>query len=119
MLSQFQDIVDKICEKGKFGGWFNVWMKLGESPVICLGQDEAVFKGCIFTKKMWTHKGKYRLVPKDEEYGIVILAFQSREFGFVYPLTVPYLQTINECHALHLKYAGIDAVNSVVVRTHN
>ena len=33
-LSQFQDILDKIGEKGNFGGWLSVRMKLGELPVI-------------------------------------------------------------------------------------
>ena len=39
MLPQFQDIVDRIGEKGNFGSWLSVRMKLGERPVICLGQD--------------------------------------------------------------------------------
>ena len=49
-------------------------MKLGERPVIYLGHDEAIFKQYIFTKKVWTHKGKFRIVPKDEGYGIMISA---------------------------------------------
>ena len=83
-------------------------MKLGERPVICLGQYEAIFKQYIFTKKMWTHKGKCRLVPKDEGYGIMILAFQYGEFGFGYPLTVPNSQIVNSYHSLQSEYIDTD-----------
>ena len=72
MLPQFHDILDKSDKKGKFGSWFIVRMELGERPVICLGQYEAILKQYIFTKKMWTHKGKCWLVKKDEVYGIMI-----------------------------------------------
>ena len=75
-LPQFQDIVYKGGEKGKFGGWLSNIMKLGERPVICLGQDEAILKQYIFTKKLWTYKVKCRRVRKDEGYGIMISAFQ-------------------------------------------
>ena len=74
-LPQFQDILDKSGKKGNFGGWLIVRMKLRELPVICLGQDEAIFKHYIFTKKIFTHKGKCRLVPKDEGCGIMISDF--------------------------------------------
>ena len=94
-LPQFQDIVDKIGKKGKFGDWLSARMKLGERPVIFLGQDEAIFKQYIFTKNMWNHKGIFWIVPKDQGYGIMVSAFQYQYFGFVYPLTVPDLQTIN------------------------
>ena len=41
-------------------------MKMGEHSVVFKGQDEVIFKHFIFAKKMWTHKGKYWLVTKDE-----------------------------------------------------
>ena len=50
-------------------------MKLLERAVMFLDQDEAIFKQYILTKKIWTYKGKFGLVPKDEIYGIMILAF--------------------------------------------
>ena len=50
-------------------------MKLAEYPIICLGQDGVIFNYFISTNKMWTHKFKCRIVPKDEEYGIMISAF--------------------------------------------
>ena len=76
-LPQLQDIVDKSGKKGNFGGWLSVRMNLGERPVICLGQYEAIFKQYIFINKICTHKGKCKLVIKYEGYGIMILAFQS------------------------------------------
>ena len=57
---------------------------MGERLVICLGQDEKIFKQNIFAKKMWTHKGKCRLVPEYKGYGIMISAFQYKKFGFGY-----------------------------------
>ena len=79
-------------------------MKLGERPVVCSGQYDTIFKQYIFAKKMRTHKVKCWIVPKYEGYSIIISALQSQYFGFGYPLTVPYLQTMNEYHALHPKY---------------
>ena len=94
-LPQFQDIVDKSGETRNFGGSLSVRIKLGERLVICLGQYEAIFKHYIFTNKMWNKKGKFWLVPKNEVCGIMVLAFQSKEFGFGYTLKIPELQTIN------------------------
>ena len=101
MLPQFQYIVDKSGEKGNVGGWLSVRIKLVERPVVCLGKYGEIFKQYIFIKKMWTHKGKCWIVPKDKWYGIM----KSR-FVFVYPLTVPYLQTIIGYRALHPKYVA-------------
>ena len=72
MLLQFQDIVEKISEKGHFGVWLSVRMNMGEIPVICVGQYEAILKQYIFTTKMWNNKGKCWIVPKDKGYGIMI-----------------------------------------------
>ena len=118
MLPQFQDILDKSVEKGIFGGWLSISMNTEERPVMCLGQYEAIFKNNIFTRKMWNHKVKCLIVPKDEGYGIIISAFQSREFVFGYPLTVPYIQTINEYHALHPKYVNADASTTILGYNH-
>ena len=93
-------------------------MKLGERPVICLGKYEAIFKQYIFINKICTNKGKCKLVIKYEGYGIMILAFQSWYFGFGYPLTVSYLHTIIEYHALQPKYVDTDASTTALVHTH-
>ena len=67
---------------------------------------------------MWTHKVKFRFLSKDEGYEIKISAFQSQEFGFGYPLTVPYLQIIGEYHALQHKYVNIEAATTILIHTH-
>ena len=93
-------------------------MKLGERPVICLGQVEAIVKQYISTKKIWTQKGKCWIVPKDEGYGIMISTFQSQYFGFRYPLIVPDIQTINEHCAIRPKYVDTDAATTILGHTH-
>ena len=117
MIPQFQDIVDKSGKKGNFGGWLSVRMNLGERPVICLGQYEAIFKKYIFTKKMWTHKGKCFPVTKEKVYGIMILSFQYQDFGFEYTLTVLYLQTIIYYLGFHPKYVDIDTATTILGNT--
>ena len=94
-LSQFQDIVDKSGEKVNFGDWLSVRMTLVEQQVICLGNDKAILKQYIFTKEMCDHKGKIFIVPKYKVNVIMIPAFYSWYFLFVYPLTVPDIETIN------------------------
>ena len=76
MLLHFKDIVDKSGEKRNVGGWLRARMKLGERSIFCLGKYGEIFKKCNFTKKMWTHKGKCWIVPKDKGYGITKSAFQ-------------------------------------------
>ena len=96
ILSQFQGIVEKSGEKGKFGGCLGIRMNLGECPVICFGQEKSIFKQYIFTKKMWNQKGKLQIVLKDKEYVVMILALQSQDFGSGYALTDEYIQNDNE-----------------------
>ena len=48
----------------------------------------------------------------------MILALQSQEFVFGYPLTFPNLQTINEYCALHPKYVDTDAATAILVHNH-
>ena len=82
-----------------------------------LGKYEAIFKPYIFTKKMWTHRVRCWLVPKDDRHSIMISAFQSREFVFGYTLTVPDLQIINEYRALHPKYVDTDTSTAILGHT--
>ena len=48
----------------------------------------------------------------------MILAFRSLGFGFRYPLTVPYLQTITEYFTLRKKYVDTDAATTILGNTH-
>ena len=34
------------------------------------------------SKKAWSVNGKFRIAPKDDGAGVMVSAFQSREFGF-------------------------------------
>ena len=86
-------------------------MKLGERLVICLGRDKAILKH-------QTHKGKLWLVPKDQEYGVMISAFQSQDFGFGHILTVPDIQTINKYITLQHKYVDTYAAKTIMGHTH-
>ena len=67
---------------------------------------------------MCTHKGKCPFVPKEEGCGIMISSFQSREFGFGYPLTVPYIQTVNEYCTLPPKFVDTDAETTILGHTY-
>ena len=58
------------------------------------------------------------IFPKYKIYGILIQAFQCREFGFGYPFKVPYLQTINGYHALQPKYIDTDSETTMMGHTH-
>ena len=90
-----------------------------EHLVICLGKYEAILQYHIFTKKIWTHKDDCRIVPKYEGYGIMILDFQSQEFVFLYPLTVPDIQTINAYRAIHPKYVDTNAATTTQKHAYN
>ena len=83
-----------------------------------LGQYESIFKQYIFIKKMWNHKVKCRIFPKNEGYGIIISAFHYQQFGFGYPLTFPYIETIHKYRAPRPKYFYIDAATNIMVHTH-
>ena len=80
---------------GKFGCWFSIRINLVERPVICLVQYKEIFKQYLFTNKMWTHKGKFWIVPNYKVYGVMIFSFQSQVFGLRYKLKVLDLQNIN------------------------
>ena len=60
---------------------------------------------------MWVVDNKKRpILPKDEEAGIMISAFQSFEFGFRYPLTNEELERVNE-KRIGQKYFDEEASN--------
>ena len=65
---------------------------------------------------MCTHKSKCCIVPKDNKHSIMISALKSWGFRFGYPLTVTYIQNVNEYHALHPKY--VDTVTAIYILGH-
>ena len=80
-----------------YGGKLSVRMQPNEKPLMIIGHDESIFKQYLITKKAWTlPTGETQLVPKDEGAGVMISAFQSRDFGFGHPLTNEQLEGINQ-----------------------
>ena len=90
----FQDLVKDT----KFGGNKSVRYKNEQGKmIVMIGHDECIFKQYHFTNKSWVGDDKSRLIiPKDEGAGIMVSAFQCREFGFGHPLSVDDLKKISE-----------------------
>ena len=77
---KIQEMLNKITE---WGGNLSVRMPVGTKPVILVGHNECIYKQYQFTGKSWVGDNKARpIIPKDEGSGLMISAFQSREFGF-------------------------------------
>ena len=86
----------EIANKIKLGGYLSVRMAVGLRPIITLGHDECIFKQYQFTNKSWVgNDGGRPIILKDEGAGIMISAFQSREFGFGYPMSSDQLEKVN------------------------
>jgi hypothetical protein len=66
-----------------FGSNLSVWKKAHEKPVMIVGQDQCIFKQYTLNRKSWTcTDGTCALLPKDDGQGIMVSAFNCREFGF-------------------------------------
>ena len=66
-----------------FGSNLSIQKRPEEKPLISFGHDECIFRQYIFTGSAWSGpRGEQAIIPKDEGNGIMISAFQSREFGF-------------------------------------
>ena len=83
-------------------------------PIVILGHDECIFKQYQFTNKSWvSDKGTTCIIPKDEGIGIMISAFQCREFGFSHrDFTEEELGKIND-NRRNKRYLDPDAVKKV------
>jgi hypothetical protein len=54
-----------------------------KNAIVVLGQDESVFhQYCLRTHQWVGPNGARPLLPKSNGYGLMVLAFQNREFGF-------------------------------------
>jgi len=74
---------ERANNETKFGGNLNVRKEAEEKPLIMFGHDECIFKQYTMTNKHWkAPNGAVVLIPKDDGQGVMISAFQSREFGF-------------------------------------
>jgi len=92
----------KIEEECLYGGNLSVRKEPEEKPLLAFGHDECIFWQFIFTGLAWVGvKGELPIIPKDEGFGIMVSAFQSREFGFGFALTLDNLKAVNEFRTLH------------------
>jgi hypothetical protein len=67
-----------------------------KKALIMFGHDKCIFKQYTMSTKSWIGPyGETVPVPKDDGQGIMISAFQSREFGFGFDLTPYLLQEVN------------------------
>lgn len=66
-------------------------------PIYHIGQDEAIFKGGVFGKKIWKVNGVSPLRPKNETPGWMVSAFQDEIRGFGLSLSLDELQLVNNC----------------------
>jgi hypothetical protein len=78
-----------------FKGMLSIQRPQGKSLII-FGHDECIFKQYLMTNHSWKgYNGETAPVPKDDRAGLMISAFQSREFGFGIPLSEEQLKEIN------------------------
>ena len=79
-----------------FGGNLSIQKNPNEQPLFSFGHDKCIFHQFIFTNSAWKGtKGEQAPIPKDEGYGLMVSAFQSREFGLGMSLTANQLAIIN------------------------
>ena len=87
----------KLMKETMWGGNLSVRMEVGTQPVVLLGHDECIFKQYQFTNKSWVADNKARpIIPKDEGAGLMISAFQGREFGFGRPMSEEDFKRVND-----------------------
>jgi hypothetical protein len=100
MVEFHVDASDKLLLgniNGDFGGNLSVRFPTGCKPLISFGHDEFIYKQFLITGKTWIGPGGERnIVPKDDGLGVMVSAFQSREFGFGVVLSEEQLKEVNE-----------------------
>jgi hypothetical protein len=85
-----------MSKETEFGGQLSVRLEEHERPLLMFRHAKAIFKQFLLTKKSRCGpNGETVLVPKDEGQGLMISAFQSREFGFGYHLDEEQLAEVN------------------------
>ncbi len=94
---------------GDFGGNLSVRFPTGSKPLISFGHDESIYKQFLISLKTWTGPdGEKNIAPKDDGMGMMISAFQSREFGFGVVVSEDQLKEVNEKRK-NQKYKDIKA----------
>jgi hypothetical protein len=109
----------RINDECVFGGNLSVRKDPTEKQLLAFGHDECIFWQFIFTGMAWIGvKGELPIIPKDEGFGIMMSAFQSREFGFSFQLTSDDLKSINEYRSFHRPhYTEIDSAIKIIGST--
>jgi hypothetical protein len=90
---------EKLTKETRFGGYLSVRRveQINDLPLVIFGHDECIFKQYHMTNKSWAAPdGERVLVPKDDGQGLMIYAFQSREFGFGLEICDEDLKKLNE-----------------------
>ena len=65
-------------------------------PLLIFGQDESIVSQFLSWSRHWVDPtGKRVLMPKTEGEGLMLSAYQSREFGFSYRLSQQQLDQVN------------------------
>ena len=82
---------------GDFGGNLSVRFPPGCKPLVSFGHDESIYKQFLILLKTWIGPdGEKNIAPKDDGLGVMISAFQSREFGFGVVVSEEQLKEVNE-----------------------
>jgi len=97
----------------EFGGTHSVRRPENSRPLIIFGQDESVFSQFSFNGKQWVGpSGERSILPKNDGIGVMVSAFQSREFGWGVDITEEQMVRINEMRN-GKEYFDIVAANEV------
>ncbi|KAL7525012.1 hypothetical protein ACHAXR_003180, partial [Thalassiosira sp. AJA248-18] len=103
-------------EKYEFGG--NISVRCSGKPIIIIGQDESVYNQFAFGCKQWVGKsGERAFLPKSGGAGVMISAFQSREFGWGLAISADQLEKINEKRMRDGEYFDKVAAKDVLDKT--
>ena len=87
---------NRMNKETQFGGKLSVRLEETTRPLLMFGHHESIFKQYLLTKKTWKGpNGETPLVPKDDGQGVMLSAFQSREFGFGLELSKEHLEEVN------------------------
>jgi hypothetical protein len=88
----------KILSTFRFGGNLSIRKPIGSKVVMCVGQDEAIFKKFLFSNKMmWNGpSGQRPLLSKDKGSGTMVPAFVTREHGIIQEISDLILDEVNE-----------------------
>jgi hypothetical protein len=81
---------------GAIGGNVSVHKAPDKRPLIIFGQDESIFNQFLFNSKQWVGpSGERSILPKSAGMGVMVSAFQSREFGWGMEIDDDQLVIIN------------------------